>query len=992
MTSPNFPTDTTTTPPTGTKQGDLLMRATAVYHYTANSDTTAGVLNTNQTPIACVSSYYDPTSAITSKNQNGVTLTVPPVPPAVTPTTSTVSLPWNAAGNGRFNNGIVYAFPGRSIFATYQTQLNNQAKLIFPNGRLANEPLKTALAKISGTTVPNTGLELSDYSAIDTALCAISIMINPGNFLTTLTNLPPHGAIKEAAFLDAREAKQISVGTATTYDLELEQRQPLEIRVTDINLDTDTSGITRTAINTDYLLPYSGIIYATRDDALPDRIDITTQAALLSPTDFQLDPTRRPNGIRLINGQTLSRTSTNSYNAREKGLILVTNLPAYISGNFNYHRTDTTSTTQIEEFSETEQGGTNFYDRSTANTSFACRPNRTGCPTTGNGDFWRPATVIADSMTLLSGSFLDGFRSDSDYDLNNNSGIRVGNTFNPATISSIITPAAVPASVYLGLDARRQQRLKNGFWENSFATNANWWDSGSNDYYPLATGSSAMGSYVRNGVSPIQRRVSDYPIYVMEICRQALISDCDNNSTDPDRQWYIGFDIDGNGVLNSNPVNYPITGQSSVTLTEKYIKTYQLGQAIKAANGSPSIGSNPASDTILTNGELQWLTGTFGTGNKTIRARLGAGDTSGQALVATDSSYPRRVAFARDSSNNLVLSSSRNTSTNTVTSLGSGIYNPIGLGCPLDISGSAPNYNGCTVWDNNYNSVLKNGSMNALWFRKSNSTTSPGDLTQVDYTNGDRKPFFYFPPVDANGDGNPDLDAQPLLVPVSQVNDSFGNGSSLRSESTAVGTNYVTKWLQQASSTTVNGTFVVGNSPRQSAETSSGLQNFVRFLENWGNATSKISGSLIQLKRSTFATAPLGSILANKTTTTATAGTNPSDNLSLFDYALDTYPTENVSGLLPFYNPPTRTWGFDVALLSELPDLFAQRFTAPSTGRPNEFFREVAQDDVWVKTLLCAGQASNQTGIVTTGTTVTYDNAVPNEYRPSSSCKSIPDN
>jgi hypothetical protein len=76
-------------------------------------------------------------------------------------------------------------------------------------------------------------------------------------------------------------------------------------------------------------------------------------------------------------------------------------------------------------------------------------------------------------------------------------------------------------------------------------------------------------------------------------------------------------------------------------------------------------------------------------------------------------------------------------------------------------------------------------------------------------------------------------------------------------------------------------------------------------------------------------------------------------------------------------------------LLSEQPDLFAQRFTMPPTGRPNEFFREVGRDDVWVQTLLCAGQASNQTGIAETGTTVTYTRAVPTEYQPSG-CPSIP--
>ncbi|MHC5833262.1 MAG: hypothetical protein ACYT04_99065, partial [Nostoc sp.] len=93
-----------------------------------------------------------------------------------------------------------------------------------------------------GTTVPSTGLQLADYSAIDTAVCAVSILSNQRGFVATPTNQPIHGAIREATFLDAREVKQISTsGSPTTYNLDLEQRQPLEIRVTDIDLSSSTS-------------------------------------------------------------------------------------------------------------------------------------------------------------------------------------------------------------------------------------------------------------------------------------------------------------------------------------------------------------------------------------------------------------------------------------------------------------------------------------------------------------------------------------------------------------------------------------------------------------------------------------------------------------------------------------------------------------------------------------------------------------------------------
>ncbi|HEY9802543.1 MAG TPA: hormogonium polysaccharide biosynthesis protein HpsA [Leptolyngbyaceae cyanobacterium] len=944
--------------PGNNRKGDLLMRATAVYHYKNN-------FGTNQTPIACVSSYYDPSDEVSSKNKTG--LTVPPVPPAITPTT--VNLPWNSATGGKSNNGIVYSFPGRSTFTTNKALLERQARLRFPNGRWVNQPLKDALAKIgTGTTVPNTGLQLSDYSAIDTALCAISILGNESGFATSTTDLPKHGAIKEAAFLDAREVKQISLqGTPSTYDLDLEQRQPLEIRVTDIDLDIANNGITRTAITAnEFLLPYSGIIYASREDALRDESDLTANSQLLSPTDFKLDPTRRPNGIRLINGGTLARTSTNVYNAKEKGLILVTDLPTYIKGDFNLHRTNTSSTTQIEEFTETETisspyNSDSFYNRSTRNQSFACRKDRPGCTlSTGDttGDFWRSATVIADSMTLLSSNFKDGVRSEGDYDLNYNAGLVLEGNFNPATISTVVSPATT--SVLSTLDSRRQNRLKNGFWDNAFATSTAWWTGTAASPTPNLT---SVGSYTANGVTPIQRRVNA-PMYVMEICRKNLISDCVPND------WVVGFDINGDGVLNTTAQNYTVAG-STVSLTESQIKVHQLGQAILASSGANSINSTWWSTAFSSTLPASLLQASplpsFCTNvapnvrcNRNIRQRLGAGDTAGQVLQVSDRRYARRVAFARNNSDILI-------ATNATPPL---LYQPIGIGCPLDITGNTYTANGCVYGGTSVNVNYGQTGNQALWFRATNSTTNPGDLTAAQISYDKDRPLFYFPPTAADG--------QPLLVPVLQIHDA-NNSTSIRGENDEQNP-FRDNWIQQAAVTTFNTTFVLGNSPSRPAELSAGLQNFVRFLENWNGVSAKISGSFIQLKRSSFATGPFSAIFQARVSTTPNS--TLTDNLSLFDYLLDTYPTPNTNGLLPVYSPPTRNWGFDVALLSEQPDLFAQRFTAPPLGRPNEFFREIGRDDPWVKILLCAGEPIP-------ATPTSYANAVPSEYRPGD-CKSIP--
>ncbi|MBD2594099.1 hypothetical protein H6G74_07110 [Nostoc spongiaeforme FACHB-130] len=919
------------TPADATKKGDLLMRATAVYHYKVD-------YGTDQEPIACVSSYYDPTDSTTAKNkvnQNGgygIDTT-----------------------NGRSNNGVVYNYPGRGSFTTNKTRLQLQANLKFPNGRWVNEPLKDALGKIgAGTTVPSTGLQLVDYSAIDTALCAISILNNEAGFATSLTNKPPHGAIKEATFLDAREAKQISAAAnSSTYDLDLEQRQPLEVRVTDIDL-SQLRGTTIAV--SEYLLPYSGIIYASREDALRDASNTTTESELLSPTDFQLDPTRRPNGIRLINGETLARktnTDNNDYNPKEKGLILVTNLPAYIKGKFNVHQPTLGSTTELEEFTEKEPT-TNFYDRSTAETRFACRRNRLPACDSTKSDYWRPATLIADSMTLLSGGFVEGFRSDGDYNLNNNSGIAVDTT-----------------------DSARTNRLKNGFWENYFATNASWWQSsGTNKNFPKAS----AGSYARNGVTPIQRRIDDYPMYVMELCRKDLIEQCTPSD------WVVGFDVNGDGDLDDT-VQLDLnsdgdTSDSGESLVEKDIKAYQLGKAITNAAGSATAATTALSD---------WDAAFPTSSGKSIRQRLGAGDTGDkQALMITDRGYPRRVAFARNDTNQLV----------TATVGSNTVYKPMGIGCPLDTTGNTYTNNGCSYATGTLTEKTHYGKKgnSALWFRTIiNTANNPTDIANTRYYNV--QSLFYYPPIDGpDADTNPDLDGQPRLVPVLQIHNAEDtasiNNANVRPDSSGVanGDDYRYHWLQFPSAdTTFNATFVLGNSPSRPEEVSAGLQNLVRFLEAWSvkepvtfnslSKTAKISGSFIQLKRSTYSTAPIAPILDARTSITSSA----TNNLSLFDYTLDNYPTQNGDGVLPSYSPPDRKWGFDVGLLSEQPDLFAQRFTLPSTGRPNEFFREVGRDDAWVKTLLCAVEPAS-------GSPTAY--AAPDSYRPSDcpSLTAIPNN
>ena len=486
-------------------KGDLQMRATVVYHYQGPDDPSQPA-----PPIACISSYYDPTDKYTADNANNIS-----------------------------NNGKNYPVPTTRAVTI---RLENQAKMVFPDGRWVNKPLYDALAhlKTGGTAA----LTLSDAAAIDAANCALSILDGaaPTPVAAATAGKVSDGAIKEQAFLDARQIKAIhkplletnslNINSTTTnipvpfstllkdignaeqfknatldkftdpvaglsdkYTLPLELRQPLEVRVTEIDLDQ----LRRTPIGTgNYLLPNSGIIYATRDDALPD---ISSD----SPgTDFKLDPTRRPNGIRLINGKNLERQP--AYRPEEKGLILASDLPVYIKGDFNLHRASGSNSGTLEEFKGggildfgTAPSTGNFYTRQEGDLdkSFACRQGAPNC--TGNGDQWRAARILSDAITLLSDDFRDGYRIEGNYDLNNNAGNSAVEAF-----------------------------LKQGFWANNFATTAQWYQTSDGlppQINPTSDDISGKSSYVMNGVTPIQRRV-EFPEYKMERCTKLPVSEC----------------------------------------------------------------------------------------------------------------------------------------------------------------------------------------------------------------------------------------------------------------------------------------------------------------------------------------------------------------------------------------------------------------------------------------------------------------------------------
>ena len=458
------------------------------------------------------------------------------------------------------------------------------------------------------------------------------------------------------------------------------------------------------------------------------------------------------------------------------------------------------------------------------------------------------------------------------------------------------------------------QRLNNGFWHNNFVTNGLSSLSGGNlaingftpqdTDYVNATNNTVDSSYFNNFVTPIQRRVN-FSEYLMEVCTKLPVETCGAGD------WYV------------NPAtNTKASDVNSVIGHTFSINTHKAG-------------------------------------------------TTAQPADPSYQRYARRVAFLRDVSNNLLADN------------GTPAYAiPIGLqGNPKTIKVFP--YNNATLTGIPASNIVIGGTPdsanNALWFRDiKNSTNSY--LEVVDPT-GQIHPaatLFKNPSgelayKDVNNSFVP-LNGQPILVPVLQFQNPTNSGPPVTTPTnTQVNNNYVvpTKWMQQATQTTFNLAVAAGDTPAransntQVFESNGGLYNFVRFLENWtnntGSVTARISGSFIQLKRSAYATAPWDSILP-------TSSNGPPTTEQLFNYPQGYRSAYSLLGLsygwdyLPFYVAPNREWGFDVALLSQSPDLFAQKLTLAPTSPPNEFFREIGRDDSWIQALLCAAQQDKTTG------------------------------
>ena len=945
-------------------KGDLRMRASAIYHYANNPSPGAQTDKLADTPLACVSSYYDPSYRY---SKGGTvfdsSLNRPGLPESNPPDLAKTDL------NGKSNNGIVYgppaARPAAAILTgnlpkdpslippagTPEERLNYQASIVFPDGRFVNESLRKALQKVDAERT------LSEKAAIDSTLCSFKILADPTADISETYLV--HGTIREVAFLNPREVKAIDKDDPKTavdetyslsspllpllpptqraqltgnYDLPLAERQPLEIRVTQLDIgklkDQKISyqrSPVISSLDPEYMLPYSGIIYASRDDAAPDRSDRTpnssgtidaTRSKISSSTDSRLDPSRRPHGIMLINGKTLGRPTTVTTVTdvlKEKGLLLISNLPVYIQGTFNNHTKQEFKGT----FSWTPSA---FYGRlgDDLDPDFACRLGDPRYPgKCANSDNWRAATVVSDAITLLSApasglnkGFRYGFRNHGDFDLRNNAGSAiVGYDFNGDGFIRDTDPTVAEASFVFDLNGNgtvldtsvketevtaKAARLINGFDANNYVTNG--LSSGAafdiegipvsptDKNYRSNTDAAPNSSYFNNFITPVQRR-DNFPEYVMEICRKLPVSAC------APEDWVVGIDASNAGQFDSS---------------EK-----------QKANEVPAT---------------------------TPVAQLLSGTTAKPAIDPADSRYPRRVAFVRHISapKNLVLA------TNIPVALGINASDQVAFYA----DGNSVNVNGGSTIPTNAGTPKP--ILNSLWYATTTNPADPADPKAIDY--GNTNPLFYAKlPTVGSTVGVASTVEQPRLKPTLQIqatNSIPGPGPLLAGDQAQL-----TQWMQKAQSTEFNVIVASNDVPSRKlsatlGETNGGVQNLPRFMENWDQLTTSIAGSFIQFKRSAYATAPYQSVINDITTgsllKTKIFNDDPADTSA-------NYRIQNLGGNVGYFVAPKRDWGFDVGLLSQPADLFAQKFTLPASQKqPDEYFREISRDDDWVKSLLCA--------------------------------------
>ncbi len=134
------------------------------------------------------------------------------------------------------------------------------------------------------------------------------------------------------------------------------------------------------------------------------------------PVDYYADPDRRDHGFRLMNGNDISRLNApadrNIFGLSfitDNSVYIMTQLARGVSG-FNLHAN--LGGAPVQEFTALLPFPYNFnqfYNRPTRNLAFA----------TAAGETWRPAEILADSITLITHRFCDGYQEHGIRNVNN---------------------------------------------------------------------------------------------------------------------------------------------------------------------------------------------------------------------------------------------------------------------------------------------------------------------------------------------------------------------------------------------------------------------------------------------------------------------------------------------------------------------------------------------------------------------------------------------
>lgn len=319
-----------------------------------------------------------------------------------------------------------------------------------------DEPYVTDSPYVFDTANPLIGVNAGYvYQVVDTA--DVDPLVPANSKLIAGAVLAPRGStadwIAPTGVSNADTPNVINVGGADVAISFLDKgvyngRDSLSTRV----LDMDLALLRANVIGTDNWLPKLSIIYSFREDAVREDMvvrpassapgscsnDADIQAALclmngigefqnpggvaanplaqdpplnadnlISPkaVDYYADPDRRPNGFRLRNGSSIKRNGDNG-----RGLSFISDNPLYVQGDFNLHQNAEcgTEACRIEEFTQKlpDDGDftvAEFYtNRTDLEPDFARQ----------DSDFWRPAEILSDSVTLISDNFCDGSAAD----------------------------------------------------------------------------------------------------------------------------------------------------------------------------------------------------------------------------------------------------------------------------------------------------------------------------------------------------------------------------------------------------------------------------------------------------------------------------------------------------------------------------------------------------------------------------------------------------